>query len=285
MPRIAHLSDPHFAAITYSLSQFFSKRWLGNSNLILFRQKTLHQKQLAELPKLLKSFELAAVCITGDLATTSLSEEFEKGADFVRSLKDEGLRVFLLPGNHDFYTKESEKSKRFYTFFPSQSDPFSLKDDRIECHFLGEGWWWVSLDTALATSVIFSNGKFFKEIEDKLYQVLSSIPPNERIIIGNHFPLYKSGSPRHYLWRCGRLQEILKSFPNVKLYLHGHDHSPYQIDKQKEGFPLVFCAGSCSQMPQGFFNTYDLTENDCRFVQYTWNGNDWVENSSKIFSI
>lgn len=284
MFRVAHLSDLHFAAITYSWKQFFSKRWLGNCNLILFRKKTLLQRQLFALPDLLQQLNVQAILITGDLTTTSLSEEFQKARTFVDALFDRNLKPFLIPGNHDVYTCGAEKTKRFYSFFPSKSENYSLKTDRIERHYLGQRWWWVPLDTALATSLVLSNGKFFKETELKLREVLTSIPTQDKIIIGNHFPLYKTAGPRHYLWRTEKLQQILKEFASVKLYLHGHDHTPYQIDRQKEGFPLVFNAGSCAHMPTSTFNLYELTDTTCNFIQYTWENSTWEKGETKIFS-
>lgn len=47
--RCAHLSDLHFSEPTWSPSQFFSKRWLGNLNLLLARKKVYTPDNLGSL--------------------------------------------------------------------------------------------------------------------------------------------------------------------------------------------------------------------------------------------
>ena len=77
--RIAHLSDPHFSKITYSPRQFLSKRWMGNLNLLLFRNQAYQTQYLWHLPELVESLEVESVFITGDFSSTSLNEEFLEG--------------------------------------------------------------------------------------------------------------------------------------------------------------------------------------------------------------
>lgn len=280
MIRIIHLSDPHFAEITYTPAQFFSKRWLGNCNLILFRKKIMQTQKLEILPELFTSLNVNFVCITGDLTTTSLPIEFEKALRFITTLKKDKVKVFALPGNHDFYTKDSEKNKLFYRYFKTESGPFFLQNDRLELVYLGSKWWWLGLDTALATSLILSNGLFFKDMEKTLIAALNSVPSTDHIIIGNHFPLFKTGKPRHDLWRAEKLQNILKEFPNVKLYLHGHDHVPYIIN-QPHVSPVVFNAGSCSHI-NGTFNMFDLYEDQFVYSSFCWDGK-WKQSETKTF--
>ncbi|NGX53770.1 MAG: 3',5'-cyclic adenosine monophosphate phosphodiesterase CpdA [Chlamydiae bacterium] len=117
--RLAHLSDPHFASVTYSPRQFFSKRWLGNTNLILFRKKAYQTDHLKHIPELLETLDVETVFITGDVATTSRDEEFAKAAAFASKFKQP---VHLVPGNHDCYTRGSDREKRFYRYFPALYD-------------------------------------------------------------------------------------------------------------------------------------------------------------------
>ena len=254
--RLAHLSDPHFASVTYSPRQFFSKRWLGNTNLILFRKKAYQTDHLKHIPELLETLDVETVFITGDVATTSRDEEFAKAAAFASKFKQP---VHLVPGNHDCYTRGSDREKRFYRYFPEPE----LQEQRVVKKKLGKGWWWIGLDCALATALIFSYGRFFEEMEKKLEEAISLIPSDEGVVISNHFPLFGSGNPRHDLRRNKSLQKILRRFPQVKLYLHGHDHSPYIIDRTREGYPLVINSGSCAHQPNGIFYLMDLDRTGC----------------------
>jgi 3',5'-cyclic AMP phosphodiesterase CpdA len=280
--RIAHFSDPHFASITYHPNQFFSKRWLGNMNLLFFRSKTLRTRQLLDLPELFISLGIDFVAITGDLTTTSLDEEYKQAKVFVDSFIAQGMVTAVLPGNHDIYTKESERAQRFYQYFPS-----SAVKDKVEVRKIKEGFWWIGLHCAYASNLFLSNGKFTSSMEVSLKNTLDTIPREDCVIIGNHFPLFSTGNMRHDLMGAKKLQEIVKKYPNIKLYLHGHDHVHYIVDKIQEGFPLVLNAGSASHLPGGSFYVLDLSPENCFCKRFSFENkeskNPWSLQEERLF--
>ena len=254
--RIAHLSDPHFSLVSYHPSQFLSKRWLGNLNLMVFRQHVYHTEHLGHLPELFETLDVERILLTGDLSSTAQDCEFALGQKFVESFKSP---IYVIPGNHDKYTKKVENTRRFYDFFPSKD----LAEKKVAVESLGKGWWWVGMDTALATFLFQAYGVFDTSIEKALIEALDQIPKTDRILLANHFPLWPSKVPSHDLKNAKRLREILKDYPQVKIYLHGHDHKPYIFSDRK---PLVLNSGSCAHKPGGTFYLIDLYETDC-FVQ------------------
>ena len=278
--RLAHLSDAHFASATYNPLQFCSKRWLGNMNLLLFRKRAYQTAHLHHIPDLLDTLDVEAVFLTGDVATTSREEEFAQAADFAKKFSQP---IFVLPGNHDMYTRGSDRSKRFYRYFPDKE----LEQTRVTKKSLGKGWWWIGLDCALATAIVFSYGLFSPQMEKSLVTALEEIPSGEGVVMGCHFPLFGTGSPRHDLRGHKKLQEILRGFPQIKLYLHGHDHTPYIIDRTKEGYPLVINAGSCAHQPNGIFFLLDLDEEGCLTQRCLFKKDDgncsWVIDSQKRY--
>lgn len=257
--RIAHLSDPHFSCVTYNLSQFLSKRWIGNFNLFFSRKHAYQTDHLWHIPELLKSLNVEQVFITGDFSSTSQDEEFSEGLKFLQDFHKQSLPTFVLPGNHDCYIKTIEKQRRFYSFFSSQA----LREKRVELFSLEKGWWYIGLDCAVATPPFCSYGVFLEKTEAYLREALIKIPSTDRVIIGNHFPLYATGRPLHDLKRAKELQSLLKEFRQVKLYLHGHDHDLYIIDRQNEGLPLVLNCGSCAHKPDGTLYLIELFEQEC----------------------
>ena len=266
--RIAHLSDLHFAKISTTPRQFLSKQWVGNFNLLLFRRKTLDTSHLKILPSLLKKLNLDLICITGDFTTTASEEEFDLAKNFVDTLQ-EIAKVYLLPGNHDVYTKQAEQEGRFFKYFSSSlNQEENLQKNRIALYPFAENWWLITLDTTQATPLFFSKGTFFEEIEPRLKNLLKTIPPQDSLILANHFPLFETGHPRHDLARAFYLQNIIKAHPSIKLYLHGHDHRSYILDRQKEGFPLIINAGSCSNQPRPSFYLLDINSSSCCATQY-----------------
>ncbi len=279
--RLVHLSDPHFSHITANPNQFLTKRWVGNLNLLLFRRHAYQTEHLTHLPELFDSLDVEHVCVTGDFSSLSLDSEFAEGRAFVESFSQP---VHYLPGNHDCYTKSVEKTRRFYDFFPSED----LKQRRVERKSLGKGWWWVGLDCACATPPFFALGRFYPETEEELERVLDAIPKGDQVIVGNHFPLYPTGRHMHDLKRALALQEVLKRHPQVKLYLHGHDHSYYIKDRRSEGLPLVFNSGSAAHRPDGTFYLFELHETECLVERLLFRkdkkGFSWVMDWQKRFS-
>lgn len=278
--RIAHLSDLHFSQIMFTPDQFLSKRWVGNLNLLLFRHHFYQIDHLWHLPELFNSLDVEHVCITGDFSSLSLDSEFREAKKLVESFSQP---VSLVPGNHDCYIQQVEDTRRFYDFFPSEA----LKKNRVEKKALGKGWWWIGLDCACPTPPFYSLGRFYSEMERELERLLKEIPSQDRVIIGNHFPLYPSNRPRHDLEGAEALQNVLKNFPQVKLYLHGHDHAYYIKDKRANGLPLVFNSGSAAHKPNGTFYLFDLHAEEC-FVErllFTKTGGEfsWVIDWQKHF--
>lgn len=259
--RLAHLSDPHFSSIVLHPNQFLSKRWIGNLNLIFFRNRFFRLTPLFHLPEWMDRLGVDAISITGDFTTTSHEKEFQEASAFVKSFRQP---LFTLPGNHDCYTKEAEKKKLYYSAFP---DP-DLQNRRVSAKPLKEGWWHVALDCTLSTPAFHAYGRFFPEMEEELDKVLSSLPQEDSIILANHFPLFLTGSEKHGLQRAAPLQTILKRHPNVKLYLHGHEHLPYFVDRREQRLPLVNNAGSCARKVKGGFSLFDLSREGCHFQRY-----------------
>ena len=260
--KIAHLSDPHFSHIRFTPELFKTKRWLGTLNLFLLRQNHYQTSHLVDLPGFLKALNPNHICITGDFSSLALDSEFAEAKAFTKSL---GHPFFHLPGNHDAYTKESEEQQTYYHYFPSSD----LQRQRVEKRPLGEGWWWVGLDCARANSLLYSNGCFYPSMEKALDKILESIPYGDRVIIGNHFPLYPAGRPKHDLERGPELLGLLQRYPQVKLYLHGHDHTPYIREKR---IPALN-AGSCARKKNGSFYILDLTEDHCQVTRYAYTPN------------
>jgi 3',5'-cyclic AMP phosphodiesterase CpdA len=275
--RLAHISDLHFSKPSYSLGQFFSKQWLGNLNLIFSRRHSFIPSRLTSLIPLFKELEIDALLVTGDLSTTSLKEEFAAAAEFLNQVKKEGIAVYTLPGNHDHYTKSAFKKKLFYDFFPPSYSQgieriqcYSLKEHGITAKKLTSHWWLVAADTALATSLISSRGRFTETVEYNLRTILSLIPENESVILANHFPFFEQESPRKILERGDALKKLLREFPRVKLYLHGHTHRQCIADLRANQLPLILDSGSASCRSGGSWNLLDLAAKGCEVRAFTW---------------
>lgn len=268
--RLAHISDLHFSKLTWNPLQFCSKRWIGNLNLLLKRKHTFHPKNLTTLYSVFREHKVDVVVITGDLTSTSQKEEFILAQQFVAHLQQEKFKVFTLPGNHDQYTKQAFKKQLFYQFFStthtSRTDSLtrlSLKEDGLTAAYFDHGWWLIALDTAIATSLISSNGYFSPDLELKLEKALKEIPANHHIILINHFPIFSNESARKSLIRKEALKELIERFPNIKLFLHGHTHRHCIADLRNSHLPIFLDSGATAQKKGGTWNLIDITTTGC----------------------
>jgi 3',5'-cyclic AMP phosphodiesterase CpdA len=261
--RLAHISDLHFFKVGWNPLQFFSKRWLGNLNLFFTRKHALEPDNLTTLLPVFHEKKVDAVLITGDLTTTSHEEEFKLARRFVDSLRGENFKVFPLPGNHDQYTKSAYKRQLFYEHFSPTYDQYSLKEDQLTSAYWGDRWWLLALDTAIATSLLSSNGYFSPQLEQKLELALKEIPADHRVILVNHFPIFSTESSRKSLIRKEALKKLIERFPKIKLYLHGHTHRHCIADLRNSGLPIFLDSGSTAQKEGGTWNLIDIGEEGC----------------------
>ncbi len=269
--RIAHLSDLHFSKVEFNFKQFFNKRWIGNLNYLLRRQKDFNYSILSSLPILLQKEKVDLVLLSGDLSCTASHAEFALASHFINLLKQSGLQVVLVPGNHDSYTKNAYKKKRFYEFFPSKYDSsFDLKEHNVALKHLSEKWWLLLLDTTLATPLLCCHGRFSEKAEKHLKEALLSLPPDANVILANHFPI-DCKKLRPALQRRSVLFNLFKEHPNIRLYLHGHNHRHTILDLRKENLPITSDAGSASHQTHGTWTLMECKENHCSFQPFHWN--------------
>lgn len=271
--KLAHISDLHFSAPNCNPIQFFSKRWLGNLNLILFRKSCFIFDRLPSLISLFKEKGISHVLISGDFSTTSSKKEFILAQDFVKRLKNEGFEVITLPGNHDHYTKRDFKKKSFYDFFePSfeKNSFFNLKEHGMALKTLGSGWHMIVLDTTAFPTLLSSQGHFSLELEKNLNTALSSLK-GQNIILANHFPFFQNDQVRKRLMRGNALKRICAGNPNIRLYLHGHTHRLCVADLRDSQMPIILDPGSTPHQTHGGCHLIEINSEGCDVEVFKWN--------------
>lgn len=280
--RIAHISDLHLSKISLNPIHLFTKRWVGILNLIFSRRKIFCFDQVFKLLDLFKKENINMVIITGDLSSTSLKDEYLLAKSFIDKLKENNIKVLVIPGNHDIYTKRTDKKKIFYKTFENDKEeqdyPFknySLKNDNIEVHPIIDNWYAVLLDTAISTSIISSRGYFSKNLEKKLKTTLKKFSPTDKIILVNHFPFFEHESPRKKLIRSHALRKIIQNNNNIKFYLHGHTHSHIVADLRENHLSIVLDSGCISHKEKGRWNLLNLNQDSCDIDVFQCDNADW----------
>ncbi|MCP5506093.1 MAG: metallophosphoesterase [Chlamydiales bacterium] len=283
MIKVAHISDLHFSRFSPSPAQFFSKRWLGNLNLLLNRAKEYINERPFSLIPTFKEQGITHVIISGDLTTTSSKQEYRIAKRFVDTLKKEGMKVFLIPGNHDHYTKKADRTKAFYQSFPSPKESsFSLSAHGVAGVPLTEGWHLILMDTTFASKLTSSNGFFSPIIEKNLKKLLKTIDPEQNILLVNHFPFFQHDKPHRRLIRGEKLKAIVSTHPNIQLYLHGHTHRRTIADLRPNKLPLILDSGSTGHR-NGSWNLMELDATSLKLTVHKWD-NAWNPIDEQIFT-
>lgn len=289
--RFAHISDLHFSSFFFTPTQFLSKRWVGNLNLLLNRNKTFDHKSLYTLIPLFQELNIDAVLLTGDLTTTSHAVEFEMAKRFIDALREAHIQVFLIPGNHDHYTRSAYEKQDFYRYFNivHRSDDvhsfFKLKEDKVCATHLGKQWWLIAIDSAQATSLFSSHGVFSEQVQHNLEHALSFLPSDHKIILLNHFPFFEDNKKKA-LHRADVLRSILQRHPQIKLYLHGHTHRHILADLRPSQLPIVIDSGCTAQKNGATWNLIDIAEEGCDVAVYKKGSKDtpWERQSQSNFT-
>lgn len=117
MTRFAHISDLHVLELEgTSPARFLNKRATGMINLVGPRRGQHDIAILEALVEDLSAEELDHILVTGDLTNLALESEFARARGLLEPIAAYD-RLSIVPGNHDIYTRGSERDRRFERYF------------------------------------------------------------------------------------------------------------------------------------------------------------------------
>lgn len=222
MMRIIHITDLHFWQIVRNPLLLCNKRILGNLNLLLRRQKYVRQERAQSFLDLFPSLKADALLIGGDLTTTATVAEYEMATTFVNTLAQSGVPVYMTAGNHDYYTFESKRKRRFEKYFGDR-----LKSPGApQLSFLPDNRPLLILPTA-RPNLLSSRGHITTTQLLEAQQLLAEAPEGPLMVLA-HYPVLPH--PYHhsnYMRRLGNaelLRRLLGDTARPVLYLAGHVH-------------------------------------------------------------
>lgn len=276
--RLAHISDFHITKLTWNPFRLFPKRIFSHLHWIACREKIFSVAPIARLPELFTKLRVDFVLMGGDFTSTSMPEEFQNARALMQQFS---MPYLAIPGNHDNYTYLAQKQKLYYQYFENLDKTLGcLKEEGVEATKISPLWWVVSLDTSFPNYQ--SQGMFSEKIEENLRKLLNKIPKTDKIILLNHYPLFQQEGASRALQRAHQLEQIIRSHPQISLYLHGHTHRHCIADLRESGLPLLLDSGSCGSTKNGTFNLLDLEDKSCSIATFTWDGN-WQKTSTQEF--
>lgn len=224
---------------------YFDKRWVGVFNY-RFRRRFRH-----DLAKLSQAVEYmldtrpdVAVC-TGDLTSTGQPGEFEKVRPILAPLRDSGIPLLYMPGNHDCYVRRPKcvAAVREMTGYLSRGD-YRFEDLPAVRSYGGVEF--LLLNTSRPSNLLCSWG-FVSKADSAWVERVCAEPKRMPRILLSHYPMIEEHPilrMRHRLFGQGRILELMKAGA-IDLSLCGHVHKPYlKVDGEGRG---ECCAGSVTR--------------------------------------
>lgn len=221
--RLLHITDVHFWHITMNPMKLLNKRFLGNANVALRRSRHIHMDHAEAFADAAAATGVSDVLLGGDYTSTALDEEFARAAEFLRGLQARGLRLHVLPGNHDFYTFEAVRAKRFERwlgeFLPPTGYPASTT--------LPGGATLVLVNT-VCPNVVSSKGRITGEDIARTAALVRDAAPGP-VVVAGHYPLLDEtegyySAPGRRMRNAERFRRALAETGRQIHYMAGHVH-------------------------------------------------------------
>lgn len=227
--RLVVIGDIHLYRLRVPLARLFGKRLLGQSNLWFNRRFRFNHDMLDEVVERTLALEPDLVLLTGDVTSTSLEDEFDDIARYLKPLS-ERFPMVVVPGNHDRYTFRSARKRRVETLLKG------LLPDRFpHTQPLVGKWHLLALDSA-RPQYMLSRGAIGSDQLAEAERFLQARSPDEGVVVLCHYPPdTPPGMPSswaHDLADVQAVRRVLAECPARVFFLHGHVHRPWHWEQR-----------------------------------------------------
>ena len=240
---LLHLTDFHFWKVLLNPLRMLNKRALGNVNVVLRRRREFVIHQADNVAAHVAGLGARDVFLGGDFTSTALPEEFAAAVRWANGLAARGLRVSVVPGNHDVYTFESVRKRRFELAFADY-----IPQEGYPCVRRLEGGVPLVLAPTVCANRVSSRGRISRSELDKTCALVSACP-EELVLVGAHYPVLET-TPWYNTPESRRLREAaafrhaLGETGKRVLYLCGHAHRFGYIQDHDHANLSHLCTGA-----------------------------------------
>lgn len=278
--KIGHISDIHWLDLEgVRIRDFLNKRLSGAVNLVAGRAKKHTHGAVVCALEALRAQGCEHLIVTGDLTNLALEAEFRGVKAVLNRYFDDG-HLTVVPGNHDFYTRESANHERFQRFVYGGRAPGNLAYGAHGLwpfvQLVGDEVAVIGLNSAQPRPWFVAAGRLSDEQLSDLSRALELPEVRARfVIVALHHHFFRVvRAPGERLRHLDDRKKALEICLNggVGLIVHGHNHDFTQM---RVGNLLISEAGSCSvgyfkdDNRAGKFNIYDIGDGALQNVE-TW---------------
>jgi len=230
--KIGHISDLHILKLDSPRPwEFLNKRLLGGVNLLLNRSDEHSVAVAREALEHLEEAGVDHIAITGDMTNLAFDSEFAAVANILRTLDDAEQRVSVVPGNHDYYTRDAVETRRFERHFAPYLDSdlpaYQLESGYPFCKFRDDVAI-VGLNSGIQTPWLFATGEVREEELKSASALLDDPAVRDRftIVMIHHHLMPFEHSRVEYTRRLVNARDVLELMRQraVDLVVHGHNH-------------------------------------------------------------
>ena len=246
--RLVHLTDPHLTVppgwAGLKGRSALGKRYLGRLSWSRTRRHRLRREWLDQLTAEVHAHAPDQIVVSGDLTQLGTREELRAARDWLETLGPPE-HVFLVPGNHDAYARESWDClvEAWGPYLPSAGrSGYPVVRPAADDVIL------VGLNSALPTPPLFATGELGGDQLERLSGVLEAHPNHLKVLVVHHPPLPGLIAHRKRLRDAGRCARLLALEPSA-LVLHGHHHINRVTDR--DGL-RIFCTAPASARTASF---------------------------------
>lgn len=220
--RFIHLTDLHFWQVVWNPFRLLNKRIIGNTNVFLRRRHEFKTHATERFARDIASLGIEDVIITGDFSSTAHHAEFKKGLAFVEALAHHGLRPVVIPGNHDVYTFESKRRRRFEYYLGAW-----LPAETLPAVKRLPGGTPVLFVPTVCPNLVSSRGRITPEEVRQVRERLDKLEPP--IVVAGHYPMLNETygyvmKPNRRMRNAEALRQALGESGKRLLYIAGHVH-------------------------------------------------------------
>lgn len=242
--RIGHLSDIHvWEPSDLRRRDWINKRVTGMVNHRLSRGTEYDPSVVEAAVESLRDQAPDLVVVSGDLSNFGLRSEYIRARELLEPLREAGIRIAVVPGNHDYYVRASSRGE-FEEVFADEI----VADRREDEHTYP----WVALDdgvgvllfnSALPRVPLVAAGRVGSAQLERGRRLGRALRDEGRsiVVVLHHHPIrapHKRFDRPRALENASRFRDLCVEI-GAELVLHGHNHVLHMRRIGTDDGPLV----------------------------------------------
>jgi 3',5'-cyclic AMP phosphodiesterase CpdA len=277
--KIGHISDIHVLELRDIRPwQFFNKRVTGGLNLLVDRGDRHSAEVVHTALEHLEEAGVDHIAVTGDVTNLAIESEFAAVARIFAQISGSPEAVSVVPGNHDYYVRDSVERRLFETYLAdyirSDLPEYQLDTGYPFCKLLGEEVALIGMNSGVVSPPMFAIGTVDDDELERTEDLLDDPRVRDRftIVMIHHPVLPFEHATVRFMRRLTNAERVLRRLRihQVDLLIHGHNHhfGTYEVPHLRGSGTMRICeAGSSSVTTYegdeafgGKFNIYHIED-------------------------